>query len=53
MSKVGIIGGGISGLASAYKLLQKHPAPIVHIFEKNSELGGRIFTKKDNYSGSN
>ncbi len=42
-----IIGGGISGLYSAYKLLNKNPKAKILILEKNpkNELGGRM--KKD------
>ena len=39
---VGIIGGGISGLYMAYKLLQEKKETSVCVFEKDSRLGGRI-----------
>jgi len=41
-----IIGGGISGLYSAYKLLQKNKDLKILILEKNDYLGGRIKTFK-------
>ena len=45
-----IIGGGISGLNTAYKLLQHKPLLKILILEKNNYLGGRIktFTKTIN-----
>ncbi len=42
--KVGIVGGGISGLALAYEL-QKRGTPSV-IFEKEKSVGGRVQTRK-------
>lgn len=45
-----IIGGGISGLYSAYNLLKKKPLLKILILERNNYLGGRIktFNKKIN-----
>jgi len=45
-----IIGGGISGLNTAYKLLQHNASLKILILEKNNYLGGRIktFTKTIN-----
>ena len=43
-----IIGGGISGLNSAYKLIKKNPTLKILILEKN-KLGGRIYTYHDRY----
>lgn len=40
--KVVIIGGGISGLACAYKLSQSKKYEI-HVYEKNEQLGGRLY----------
>ena len=42
-----IVGGGLSGLYSAYRIKQKHPNENVCIFEA-SRLGGRIKTIKTN-----
>lgn len=39
-----IIGGGISGLYSAYNLLKKKPLLKILILERNNYLGGRIKT---------
>lgn len=40
--KVAIIGGGVAGLAAAYRLLQKGYR--VHLFEASSQLGGLVRT---------
>src|SRR5579872_1265814 len=37
--KVGIVGGGIVGLATAYQLLQRFPRTQVILFEKESKPG--------------
>ncbi len=47
MNKVHIIGGGISGLLSAYFLLKKGFK--VSLYESSSELGGLIQTQKSLY----
>ncbi len=44
MSTIGIVGGGISGLFLAFKLLSKNKGYNVQLFEKDSRLGGRIHT---------
>lgn len=48
VSTIGIIGGGVSGLAAAYELRQNAIAtntPLkIHIFEKQEELGGNAET---------
>jgi protoporphyrinogen oxidase len=45
MSTYAIVGGGISGIYLAWRLLrEKSPTPSIHIFEKETRLGGRIFT---------
>ena len=49
MYKVGIIGGGISGLMTAYRLIEKNPNVEVIIFEKGHDILNRkcpILTKK-------
>lgn len=46
MKKVAIIGGGIGGLATANLLAQE--GYDVHVFEKNSQLGGRAGQFTDN-----
>ena len=42
-----IIGGGISGIYTAYKINQNHPEKTILLLEKGSELGGRIYTYSD------
>ncbi len=44
-----IIGGGISGLYSAYKLSKKYPSYKIIILEKRNNIGGRIYTYNDKY----
>ena len=48
MYDVIIIGGGIAGLNSAYKLIKKNPTLKILLLEKN-KLGGRINTYHDRY----
>lgn len=43
-----IIGGGIAGLNSAYKLIKKNPTLKILLLEKN-KLGGRIYTYHDRF----
>ena len=40
-----IVGGGISGLYCAYRILQKDPASRIRLIESDTELGGRIRTQ--------
>jgi protoporphyrinogen oxidase len=42
--KIAIIGGGISGLYTAFRLLQHNRSNEVHIYESSDRLGGRIHT---------
>lgn len=44
-----ILGGGISGLYTAYLLLERLPKCKILILEKESYLGGRIYTYRDKY----
>ena len=44
-----ILGGGISGLYSAYKLHAKYPRKTILILEKNEFLGGRVYTFSNKY----
>ncbi|HSN06793.1 MAG TPA: protoporphyrinogen oxidase, partial [Candidatus Angelobacter sp.] len=39
-----VIGGGISGLTTAYRLLQGPDAPVVTVLEAGPQLGGKIAT---------
>jgi len=45
--QIAIIGGGLSGLAAAYKL-SKNPKNKIFLFEKNKELGGMLKSYKIN-----
>lgn len=48
VKKVAILGGGISGLVSAWTLLKDAPFPLkICLFEKTERLGGWIFTKEE------
>jgi hypothetical protein len=50
MTKIGIIGGGPSGLITAYLLEQKTPEPIeIHLFEASDRLGGKICSQRFNH----
>ncbi|MGV3684488.1 MAG: L-2-hydroxyglutarate oxidase [Daejeonella sp.] len=37
--KIGVIGGGIVGLATAYKLQTEYPSAKIYLFEKEDDLG--------------
>lgn len=47
MNDIIIIGGGIGGLYTAYKLIEKYPNKSIKILEKQDYFGGRIFTYHD------
>lgn len=38
------MGGGISGLSSAFYLTKRFPKSIIHLYEGSSRLGGAIVT---------
>ena len=44
-----IVGGGISGLNTAFQYLRKNKNKKVIVIEKNKRLGGRIYTHQHNY----
>ena len=44
--KIAIVGGGISGLATAFYLRQSLPDAHIVLFEKESILGGKMLTKE-------
>ncbi|HLF01654.1 MAG TPA: protoporphyrinogen oxidase, partial [Anaerolineales bacterium] len=46
MNRVVIVGGGIAGLAAAYRLTQKAPGLTVTLIESDSRLGGKIVTDR-------
>jgi oxygen-dependent protoporphyrinogen oxidase len=41
-----IVGGGIAGLAAAYRLAQREPAAAVTLVEREARLGGKIVTDR-------
>ena len=47
MYDIVIVGGGISGLYTLYKLQQENSEKKIILLEKNSYYGGRIYTVKD------
>ena len=44
----GVIGGGISGLSTAYFLRKAFPNSNISVFEKSKQLGGWLNTSKTN-----
>src|SRR5437773_5822355 len=46
MKQVVIIGGGISGLATAYRLQQSCPAVVITVLEGSQSPGGTIWTER-------
>jgi oxygen-dependent protoporphyrinogen oxidase len=46
MSHVVVIGGGIAGLAAAYRLTQIAPEPAITLIESDPRLGGKILTER-------
>jgi oxygen-dependent protoporphyrinogen oxidase len=45
--KFAVVGGGISGLAAAYRLRQLQPHAQVDVFEASERLGGVLFTHRN------
>jgi len=46
VSEVVIVGGGIAGLAAAYRLTQAAPGASITLVESESRLGGKIVTER-------
>jgi oxygen-dependent protoporphyrinogen oxidase len=46
VKRVVIVGGGIAGLAAAYRLAQREPAAAVTLVERETRLGGKIVTDR-------
>ncbi|QDV21947.1 protoporphyrinogen oxidase [Aureliella helgolandensis] len=44
MKRVAVLGGGISGLAAAWQLLQAEPHPHITLFESSGRVGGVLET---------
>ena len=44
--KIAIVGGGISGLATAFYIRQKNPEVSITLFEKDERIGGKMKTKE-------
>ena len=44
--KIAIVGGGISGLATAYYIKEQKPDVQITLFEKEEQLGGKMQTKE-------
>lgn len=45
---VAVVGGGIVGLATARELILRHPSLSFILLEKEKELGGLRFSRRDN-----
>ncbi len=45
--RIAVIGGGISGLAAAHRLVELEPTCEIALFEKRSRLGGALWTKHE------
>ena len=45
--RVAVVGGGISGLAAAHRLLELNPQAQVTLFEAGPRLGGVLYTEHD------
>ena len=43
---IAIIGGGVSGTYSAWRLQNSHPEKRIALFEYGNRIGGRLFSKK-------
>ena len=44
--KIAIVGGGISGLSTAFYIKEKNPDVNITLFEKEEKLGGKMMTKR-------
>ena len=45
--RVAVVGGGISGLAAAHRLIELDPACQLTLYERRSRLGGALWTKHE------
>ena len=46
ITRVAVLGGGISGLASAYFLSRKLPSAKITLYERSSRLGGWLYSEQ-------
>ncbi len=46
MMNIVVVGGGISGLATAFYIKQQRPEARITLFEKEEKLGGKMMTKE-------
>lgn len=46
LMKIGVVGGGISGLSAAFYLSKWLPKHEIHLFESSSRFGGWIHSSK-------
>ncbi|MGB3329300.1 MAG: protoporphyrinogen oxidase, partial [Thermomicrobiales bacterium] len=44
---VAVVGGGVSGLAAAWRIVQRDPGARVVVFEASDRLGGKLHTVQD------
>ena len=44
--QIAVVGGGVTGLAAAHRVLQRAPGAGVVLFEKGDRLGGEIATER-------
>ena len=43
-TRYAVIGAGLAGLTSAYEIRQADPEAVVHVFEAEDRIGGKLFT---------
>lgn len=43
-TRYAIIGAGLAGLTSAYEIRQADPSAVIHVFEAEDRIGGKLFT---------
>ena len=45
-----VVGAGIAGLSSAYRIIKRSPKTRVLVLEANDRVGGRTLSKEVNYA---
>ena len=43
-TRYAIIGAGLAGLTSAYEIRKVDPKAVIHVFEAEDRIGGKLFT---------